>query len=75
MTKTAQAIELWNKGDELGALRLFHTFRLGFDKAERNDIKTLYECRTGKRRFYESLGIDISELEDRVAAVLNNYCS
>jgi hypothetical protein len=57
-TKTKQAQEKYIAGDFIGSLRLFHTFRIGMTKDERDVIKTAYEIMTGKGSFYAQLGID-----------------
>lgn len=56
VSKTNQAIALWNKGLWVQAFAIFSTFKLGFTKEQRELLKICHEMNAGNTAFYERLG-------------------
>lgn len=61
-TKTAQALQRYKDGDLKGALSIFATFRREFSKDEKRSIQIAHETLSGHGQFYESLGINTSNM-------------
>ena len=59
--KSDVAITLLNKGDLVGAFKIFKTFRLGFTDQERRSIEIAYDHLVGNVRLYGQIGIDTKE--------------
>lgn len=56
VSKTDQAISLWNAGLWQAAFAIFSTFKLGFTKEQKTILKICHEMNAGNTAFYESLG-------------------
>lgn len=61
---------LLRRGDVKEALKIFRTFRLGWNKEEKRTIDIACECLCGKSDFYTSLGIDCSQVVDEAVKLL-----
>lgn len=70
-TKTEKFLELFRKKMYKEALKIVHTFRLGFTKEEKEIIKIAHEMETGNASFYESLGYDRKVVFDQAIAILD----
>lgn len=74
MSKTAQAVQKLKDGDLKGALSIFSTFKYDFTRDERRIMRIAYESLCGHGAFYQSLGIDASQMIADAAAILyDNY--
>ena len=70
MTKTEQAINLWEEGKKKEALRIFKSFRIGITRDDRCSLSIAYECLSGKEDFYSQLGKDISAIKLQAAEIV-----
>lgn len=70
MSKTAQAVQKLKDGDLKGALSIFSTFKFDFTRDERRIMRIAYESLCGHGAFYQSLGIDASQMIADAAAIL-----
>lgn len=70
MSKTAQAVQKLKDGDLKGALSIFSTFKYDFTRDERRIMRIAYESLCGHGAFYQSLGIDASQMMADAAAIL-----
>lgn len=70
MSKTAQAMQKLKDGDLKGALSIFSTFKYDFTRDERRIMRIAYESLCGHGAFYQSLGIDASQMIADAAAIL-----
>lgn len=70
MSKTAQAVQKLKDGDLKGALSIFSTFKYDFTRDERRVMRIAYESLCGHGAFYQSLGIDASQMIADAAAIL-----
>ena len=70
MSKTAQAVQKLKDGDLNGALSIFSTFKYDFTRDERRIMRIAYESLCGHGAFYQSLGIDASQMIADAAAIL-----
>lgn len=70
MSKTAQAVQKLKDGDLKGALSIFSTFKYDFTRDERRIMRIAYESLCGHGAFYQSLGIDASQMIADAAAIL-----
>ena len=70
MSKTAQAVQKLKDGDLTGALSIFSTFKYDFTRDERRIMRIAYESLCGHGAFYQSLGIDASQMIADAAAIL-----
>ena len=61
-SKTAQAVQKLKDGDLKGALSIFSTFNYNFTREERRIMRIAYETFSGHGSFYQSLGIDTSQM-------------
>ena len=61
-SKTAQAVQKLKDGDLKGALSIFSTFNYNFTMEERRIMRIAYETFSGHGSFYQSLGIDTSQM-------------
>ncbi len=74
ISKTAQAVQKLKDGDLKGALSIFSTFKYDFTKDERRIMRIAYETLCGHGTFYQSLGIDASQMiVDATAILYNKY--
>lgn len=71
-SKTAQAVQKLKDGDLKGALSIFSTFKYDFTKDERRTIRIAYESLCGHGAFYQSLGIDASQMIVDATVLLNS---
>lgn len=63
MAKISKAQQIKNHlagGDELEALKVAKGFFYGFTKEEKRSIDIAFEANTGKKSFYERLGVDVN---------------
>lgn len=72
MSKTAQAVQKLKDGDLKGALSIFSTFKYDFTRDERRTIRIAYESLCGHGAFYQSLGIDASQMIVDATVLLNS---
>lgn len=72
MSKTAQAVQKLKDGDLKGALSIFSTFKYDFTRDERRTIRIAYESLCGHGDFYQSLGIDASQMIVDATVLLNS---
>ena len=72
ISKTAQAVQKLKDGDLKGALSIFSTFKYDFTKDERRIMRIAYETLCGHGTFYQSLGIDVSQMIVNATAILYN---
>ena len=70
MSKTAQAVQKLKDGDLKGALSIFSPFKYDFTRDERRIMRIAYESLCGHGAFYQSLGIDASQMIADAAAIL-----
>ena len=70
MSKTAQGVQKLKDGDLKGALSIFSTFKYDFTRDERRIMRIAYESLCGHDAFYQSLGIDASQMIADAAAIL-----
>ena len=70
MSKTAQAVQKLKDGDLKGALSIFSTVKYDFTRDERRIMRIAYESLCGHGAFYQSLGIDASQMIADAAAIL-----
>nr|DAV90773.1 MAG TPA: hypothetical protein [Caudoviricetes sp.] len=70
ISKTAQGVQKLKDGDLKGALSIFSTFKYDFTKDERRTIRIAYESLCGHGAFYQSLGIDASQMIVNAASIL-----
>lgn len=70
MSKTAQAVQKLKDGDLKGAFSIFSTFKYDFTRDERRIMRIAYESLCGYGAFYQSLGIDASQMIADAAAIL-----
>lgn len=61
-SKTAQAVQKLKDGDLKGALSIFSTFNYNFTREERRIMRIAYETFSGHGSFYQSLGINTSQM-------------
>lgn len=61
-SKTAQAVQKLKDGDLKGALSIFSTFNYNFTMEERRIMRIAYETFSGHGSFYQSLGINTSQM-------------
>jgi len=69
-TKTSKAVALWKSGSKREAIAIFHTFKLGFTKEEKELIKICHEMHT--HSFYESLGYDKEDIKLKVYSIIES---
>lgn len=72
ITKTETAVKLWRSGQELKALAIFKTFRIGLNSDERRALQIAHESQTGKAPFYQSIGIDTAAVIAQANQIVNN---
>lgn len=70
LSKTAQGVQKLKDGDLKGALSIFSTFKYDFTRDERRTMRIAYESLCGHGAFYQSLGIDASQMIADAAAIL-----
>ena len=70
ISKTAQGVQKLKDGDLKGALSIFSTFKYDFTRDERRIMRIAYESLCGHGAFYQSLGIDASQMIADAAAIL-----
>ena len=58
VTKTSQAVKMFNQGLLKEALSLFKTFRIGFTKEEKRILEIASDCLNGRSSFYKQIGVD-----------------
>nr|DAU48896.1 MAG TPA: hypothetical protein [Caudoviricetes sp.] len=74
MSKTAQGVQKLKDGDLKGALSIFSTFKYDFTRDERRTMRIAYESLCGHGTFYQSLGIDASQMiADAVTILYDKY--
>lgn len=61
-SKTAQGVQKLKDGDLKGALSIFSTFNYNFTREERRIMRIAYETFSGHGSFYQSLGINTSQM-------------
>lgn len=71
MSKTAQGVQKLKDGDLKGALSIFSTFKYDFTRDERRTMRIAYESLCGHGAFYQSLGIDASQMIVDAANILS----
>lgn len=72
ISKTAQAVQKLKDGDLKGALSIFSTFKYDFTRDELRTMRIAYESLCGHGAFYQSLGIDASQMIVDAASILHN---
>jgi hypothetical protein len=70
ISKTAQAVQKLKDGDLKGALSIFSTFKYDFTRDELRTMRIAYESLCGHGAFYQSLGIDASQMIVDAASIL-----
>lgn len=70
ISKTAQAVQKLKDGDLKGALSIFSTFKYDFTRDELRTMRIAYESLCGHGAFYQSLGIDASQMIADAASIL-----
>lgn len=72
ISKTAQAVQKLKDGDLKGALSIFSTFKYDLTRDERRTMRIAYESLCGHGAFYQSLGIDASQMIVDAASILHD---
>lgn len=74
LSKTAQGVQKLKDGDLKGALSIFSTFKYDFTRDERRTMRIAYESLCGHGAFYQSLGIDASQMIADAVTILYDKC-
>ena len=70
ISKTAQAVQKLKDETSKGALSIFCTFKYDFTRDERRIMRIAYETPCGHGAFYQSLGIDASQMIVDASSIL-----
>jgi len=69
-TKTSKAVELFQMGNIVSALKIFSTFRIGFCNEEKRTLEIAYESMTGNEKFYQNIGIDTERMKVKANEII-----
>ena len=72
-TKTSQLVKLVQNKDWKKALSIASNFRMNFSKEEKRNIEIAYESLTGKKDFYQQLGVDTEKATEIAIITLIEY--
>ena len=70
--KSEKAKRLFLAGDIKGALGIYKSFPFGFTKEEKRAIEIAHESLAGNGNFYQSLGINTTEMISKSKEIITN---
>lgn len=73
MNKTEQCVNLYFEGRKLDALRLFHKFRIGIDKEQKETLEMAYQIEMGHDKFYTQIGYNVGEIVNHAYSILDTF--
>ncbi len=71
-TKTEQAVTLWKQGEQVKALKMFKSFKMGVNKEQAEVMQIAFEMKSGNLQFYSSLGYQLDEVWSKAVQVVND---
>ena len=71
LSKTAQGVQKLKDGECSFQISIFSTFKYDFTRDERRTMRIAYESLCGHGAFYQSLGIDASQMIVDAVTILN----
>lgn len=74
-TKTLKATRLFRSGQVKEALKIVKGFRIGYSPQERRTLEIAYECLSGNRGFYESIGHDAEAVISQAQEIIIKHIS